>query len=176
MPIRPKSPNSSRQRIQKDDQYRPRSPVDLDALATTHLPKTDTEPSAGSQAPYEVGYGRPPKHSQFRKGQSGNPSGRRRANKDLRTLIRENLLAKISVRTEAGMTSMTRIEAIIRKLLEEALKGNQRAATKLLDLFDVAVPPANDGAAEEEQAATATDDAILNDFLNMFGSQEGLGS
>jgi len=71
---------------------------------------------------------------------------------------------------------MTRIEAIIRKLLEEALKGNQRAATKLLDLFDVAVPPANDGAAEEEQAATATDDAILNDFLNMFGSQEGLGS
>ena len=25
---------------------------------------------------YEVGYGRPPKKSQFRKGQSGNPSGR----------------------------------------------------------------------------------------------------
>ena len=29
-------------------------------------------------APYEVGYGKPPRHTQFRKGQSGNPGGRPR--------------------------------------------------------------------------------------------------
>ena len=35
------------------------------------------------QIGYEVGYGRPPQHTQFRPGQSGNPAGRRKGVRNL---------------------------------------------------------------------------------------------
>ena len=40
---------------------------------------------------YEVGYGKPPKSTRFRKGQSGNPAGRRKGSFNLGTIVRREL-------------------------------------------------------------------------------------
>jgi len=46
---------------------------------------------------YEVGYGRPPKHTRFRKGQSGNPKGPRKGSRALKTDLDEALRATLTI-------------------------------------------------------------------------------
>ena len=48
----------------------------------------------------KVGYGKPPKHSRFKKGQSGNPRGKPRGTKNSATLLRQALLASVIVKEE----------------------------------------------------------------------------
>jgi hypothetical protein len=45
--------------------------------------------SAVAEAPYDVGYGKPPKHTQFKPGHSGNPRGRRRGQQNFKTVIKQ---------------------------------------------------------------------------------------
>ena len=47
---------------------------------------------------YEVGYGKPPKDSQFKEGQSGNPKGRKKNSRNLKTDLTKILQKRISVR------------------------------------------------------------------------------
>ncbi|MEM8936284.1 MAG: DUF5681 domain-containing protein [Pseudomonadota bacterium] len=81
-----------------------------------------------------IGYGNPPKAGQFKKGQSGNPAGRPKGSKNMRTLF-ESLEAKqIPIKNEAGDDQVGVIEAIILKLGENALKGDHKAIAKILEL------------------------------------------
>lgn len=82
----------------------------------------------------EVGYKKPPKHTQFKPGQSGNPKGRPKGVKNLFTDLREELEAKILV-TEASQTQeVTKQRAMIKTLLAKALKGDARSAQVLITL------------------------------------------
>lgn len=89
---------------------------------------------------YEVGYGKPPKASQFRKGQSGNPKGRRP--KEARSVtvrqIRRDVLRALETEMDATVPgqpgSKTVAELIIWKQIEQALKGDHRSAKLLLEL------------------------------------------
>ena len=89
---------------------------------------------------YEVGYGKPPKASQFRKGQSGNPKGRRP--KEARSVtvrqIRRDVLRALETEMDATVPGQpgrkTVAELIIWKQIEQALKGDHRSARFLLEL------------------------------------------
>ena len=63
-------------------------------------PTAETPPDSASKASsnYEVGYKKPPKHTQFKKGQIANPKGRPKGAKSLPTLVDEELSAQVKVR------------------------------------------------------------------------------
>lgn len=77
---------------------------------------------------YDVGYGKPPKHAQFKKGQSGNPMGRPRGTKNFSTDLKEELAEAVQV-TEGGIVrSISKQRALVKSTLNRAIAGNDRAA------------------------------------------------
>ncbi len=56
---------------------------------------------------YEVGYARPPKHTQFRKGQTGNPRGRPKSRKSGSTDVSELLNEPVRVKTGGEADSVS---------------------------------------------------------------------
>jgi hypothetical protein len=84
---------------------------------------------------YEVGYGKPPKATRFRKGQSGNPKGRPKSSRNVAMLLEEALFHKILIKDERGSRRVTVVEAFIQRVTRDALKGDPRAVAKMLDLI-----------------------------------------
>jgi len=121
----------------------------------THRIEMNGEPPG-----YTVGYGKPPLHSRFRKGRSGNPQGGRRHAKRLAIVLQEALdrpIARIGLRVGARRGAgrpTTRREAIVAGLVEKSAAGDLRATKLLLDLMlktEFAASPAPlPGAAAEE--------------------------
>lgn len=95
----------------------------------------------GRSEDLEVGYGRPPKASQFKPGQSGNPSGRPRGAKTRRFagggyILRDAMVTEIGrmipVREAGQDISMSQMQAVVRQITIKAMQGNMRAAELLL--------------------------------------------
>jgi hypothetical protein len=85
-------------------------------------------------AGYEVGYGRPPRHSRFQPGQSGNPAGRRQGVRNLGTDVRRTLKVPVKVKEGYRSRKISTQEGALMVLREMALKGDARALERLLDL------------------------------------------
>lgn len=147
---------------------RPSAPPPPESLADDSG-RDEHEPS------YEVGYKRPPRHTQFQKGCSGNPAGRPRLAKGLKTIVRETMTAQVEVRTAAGARKMSRVEALMHKTVELAMKGNVRAMTELLSLYAAAVPDPMTaaGGPTSEEDLTATDLAMLEALRQEWAGEDG---
>ncbi|WP_148260464.1 DUF5681 domain-containing protein [Micavibrio aeruginosavorus] len=85
---------------------------------------------------YEVGYGKPPKKNQFKKGQSGNPAGRPKKSTDIGQLILDEMSQLIEVNDGTKKRKITMKEAIFRDLRNKALKGDLKAANTLLNTLN----------------------------------------
>jgi hypothetical protein len=83
---------------------------------------------------YEVGYKKPPRHTRFRQGRSGNPNGRPKQARNLLTDLHEELQQRITVREGGTERRISRQRAVVMRLLDKALKGELGAMAKLLDL------------------------------------------
>jgi hypothetical protein len=79
-----------------------------------------------------VGYGRPPQHSQFKSGQSGNPGGRPRGSKSWKTVIEAELGMEVSLKEQGVENKVTKLEALAKRLVADALSGNSKALSELL--------------------------------------------
>jgi hypothetical protein len=102
---------------------------------------------------YEVGYGKPPRHTQFKKGQSGNPAGGRSRPVGLIEAAAKTLSRKISAMVEGKKRKVTIQEAILLGLVQKAIKGDHRASKLLLDYgFQAPQPPSQ---ADLNSAASA---------------------
>jgi hypothetical protein len=84
---------------------------------------------------YAVGYGRPPEHTRFKPGQSGNPKGRPKRHRNLRTTVEDILSERIRIREGERTRDMPRIEALVRTIETRALKGDPRAVNALMALI-----------------------------------------
>jgi hypothetical protein len=83
-----------------------------------------------------VGYCRPPLHTRFKPGVSGNPSGRPKDSKNFKTLLHSILNEQISLQEGSQSRKISKAEAIMRRLIIGALKGDSRDLHALFRLAE----------------------------------------
>jgi hypothetical protein len=98
------------------------------------------------ESDYQVGPGRPPLHTRFKKGQSGNPGGR--SAKTLPALLADALDETVYVTTNGRRRKITKREAIITQMVDKSASADLRATKMLIDMMKdaekkagVAAPP-----------------------------------
>jgi hypothetical protein len=114
-----------------------------------------------SQNDGRIGYRRPPKHTQFKPGQSGNPQGRKPLFASFEADLLDELNAEISIREKGGELKISKQRAVINALVTAAISGNVRASSALLAIVARASPPR----AEHDPESTAeADDQLVRSF------------
>ena len=84
---------------------------------------------------YKVGYRKPPKSGQFKRGKSGNPKGRPRGSLKLATDLAAELNEQITVREDGRARRVSKQRALIKSLMAKALQGDVRANAAILALY-----------------------------------------
>jgi Family of unknown function (DUF5681) len=84
---------------------------------------------------YKIGYGKPPKSGQFKRGQSGNPRGRPKGSLKLATDLAAELNEQITVREGGKSRRVSKQRALIKSLMAKALQGDVRANAAVLALY-----------------------------------------
>lgn len=112
---------------------------------------------------YEIGFGKPPEASRFKKGKSGNPKGRPKGSKDFSSDLRDVLDAKVTVNENGKPRKVSSQKATLMRLREQALKGNARAMDRYIDLAKE--QSFEEGARQAERHLSATEDDIIERFV-----------
>ncbi len=123
---------------------------------------------------FEVGYGRPPLHSRFKPGKSGNPKGRTKQSRNMRTIVQQVLNEDMQIREGGRLRRMPAMEALVRTTLTRSFKGDPKALVSLI----VLLKQSGYGADRDEPAAdllSGSDyEAIVASYLaRNFSSDEG---
>jgi len=95
---------------------------------------TNTDHHDREACEHDVGYARPPLHSRFKPGQSGNPKGRPKGRKNMGLILNDILKEPISIRKGNTIRKVSTAEAMVRGLVVRAMKGDAKAWNKLLEL------------------------------------------
>jgi hypothetical protein len=81
-----------------------------------------------------VGYRKPPQHTRFTKGKSGNPKGRKQGSRNLKTDLFEELASKVIVKEGGKRRSLTKQQALLKRLVEQGFGGDYKAMALLFGL------------------------------------------
>jgi hypothetical protein len=87
---------------------------------------------------YEVGYKKPPRHTQFKKGESGNKGGRPKRSVDIKASVKKMLSDPVSVRIDGKATKMSTLDATLATLRTNMLKGDLKAFMAFIKVASLA--------------------------------------
>ena len=111
----------------------------------------------------DAGYKRPPTASRWKKGQSGNPSGRKRGTLNLRTDLLAELAEVIQINEGGSARRITKQRALLKSLAARGIKGDARAANLILNLMMRVLEPHQQPVGSTD--VSAEDEAILQAYL-----------
>ena len=80
----------------------------------------------------EVGYKKPPRHTRFQPGRSGNPKGRPKASKNFKTVFERELNHRIAIAENGRSKKVSKRDAIAKRLVNGAVNGDLKAAQVVL--------------------------------------------
>ena len=125
--------------------------------------KTSANKTSGNKRDYEVGRGKPPVHTRFKKGQSGNPRGPRP--KNLPALLVEALNEKVTVTIDGERREITKHEAVATQLVNKSTGADLRATKMLIDTLKDAEKKAGVTQPPEPAPFTAPDEEVMATFI-----------
>lgn len=84
-----------------------------------------------------VGYKKPPQHTRFKKGRSGNPTGRPKGSPNFVTALEQALNEQVIVNEGGQRHTVTKLVATVKQLVNRAMQGDPRATQQLLNVVHV---------------------------------------
>jgi hypothetical protein len=120
---------------------------------------------------YEVGFGRPPRSTQFRPGQSGNPAGRPRGAKNFATALEEELQARVTITENGKRKHISKQEVIAKRLVNKAVSGDLKAIPMLLNETRLCEGSAPD-ARSDQVFDTPEDRNVLDNIISRIRSSQ----
>ena len=116
----------------------------------------------------ENGYGKPPKKHQFKKGASGNPTGRPKGKKSLTSDLQKILDQEMTIQVNGVNMRLTKQEAFLQRLVNDSLAGKTSSARLLVNLQKLILEqPEPSGIPAGER--NKQDKALLNSFATLIG-------
>ncbi|AZQ65904.1 hypothetical protein EF888_01385 [Silicimonas algicola] len=123
---------------------------------------------------YDVGYRRPPEHGRFKKGQSGNPAGRRTEQERFATVLREELANEIVMKVGDKKLKASVMRGLTKLLINMALAGDKKAIAELMRQINRYFPETH--AAEDASLPPTEEDLqILENFVRRRLGRTGSG-
>ena len=115
---------------------------------------------------YDVGYGKPPQHTRFRKGHSGNPSGRPKGSLDVKTELRRLLAIKTKIKLNGAVQTISTARAMCLALIQKAMGGDVRAFSKIVEIVGPEI-------ADELKATASVSPADIDILHRALARREG---
>jgi hypothetical protein len=116
---------------------------------------------------YPVGYGKPPAHTRFKKGQSGNPKGRPKGSFNLATVLARTLREEVIVNEGGQRKTVTKLEAAVKQLANKAASGDLGALRQLFMLVEMVEQRSQETATPITQL-DAADQEVVKGLLKRF--------
>jgi CRISPR/Cas system CSM-associated protein Csm3 (group 7 of RAMP superfamily) len=119
---------------------------------------------------YDVGFGKPPKSSRFRRGVSGNPRGRPKGALNFKTLLQRTLSEKVVITENGVRKTVSKLEVAINRFVSKAMKGDpaaMRQLTSLASFIDMEAATTGEGS-----QFTEADRKIVDRVVEKFGRYE----
>jgi len=142
--------------------------VDDEQSEASRLDESSESGGGDDNDGYQVGYGKPPRHTRFKPGRSGNPRGRPSGARGLKTDLSRALSGRHVIQINGKPLKGNRQELMMLTLATRAASGDLRAQALLIPLI-LQVLGANAGE-ESGQQLSAQDQALLDRMLSQFAS------
>ena len=124
---------------------------------------------------FAVGYKKPPQHSRFQPGRSGNPHGKQKGVRNLGSDVKRTLEVPVRLNEQGRARRVSTQHAVLLRLREKALNGDARSIVQILELAKIF----NNSTAVEsvgDKALAAEDQAILDAYAEEVRSRPRRGA
>ena len=131
------------------------------------MAKPKKTPAEDLPPDYEVGFGKPPKETQFKKGQSGNPKGRPKGSINLMTRFDRALRETVTVVEHGQKRRVSKVDALVMQVVNHSIQGQIPHLRLLLPILQ-----SIESKAEAQGGKTSqdlTDPALLAPLLEQLG-------